>query len=211
MRVFLYKDKETDDRDCVKYIEIGRQFECNHYFTGIHLTGPCFSTDLNYEKPVYENIKTILTESEFEQLKTFDIEIGKLGYGITIGDERYQKGMQLYSDIQPVFNKLKSEENKILFEEVIDEERIWMCEEYSITDEDIDDIFDYYGLEYRDRGIISAVWDSLEDAAYEEAEALGYVNRQNDRWFNYEAFGEDLLDGDSYIKLSSGKIVYLSY
>lgn len=211
MIVFLYKDLNTDDRDCVKYIDLGRKFECGHYFARINLTGPCFSTSIDYEHPVYENIKTILTKKEFMQLIEFDIEIGKLGYSIKVGDERYQKGMKLYEDIQPVFDKLKSMANKFLFEEIINEERIFMAEEYNLDDKDIDEIFDNYSLEYRDRGIISTVWDSIEDAAYEEAESLDYVNKQNERWFDYKKFGQDLLDGEAYIKLTNGRVVYLNY
>jgi len=209
MKTFLYKDN-SDDRDCVKYIELEFNLQCGHYFSGVHLTGPCFSTSLDYEKPVYDNIKTILTKDEFEQLIQYDRDISELKYGITEGDERYLKGKKLQADIQNIVDKLQSEENKELFEEIIEEEKEYMKDEYNLSDDDIELIFGTYYLMYRDRGIVSYVFKGIEDLAYEEAYALGYATEENDRWFDFEKFGKDLLE-EGYLELSDGRIVYLNY
>lgn len=211
--VFLYKEQGTEDRDCVKYIEINRygKLECDHYFPSINLIGACFSMGIELDNIDFDNITSLLTEDEFKQLEQYNKSVNELGYGITKGDERYQKGIELYNSIKPIFDKLASEENQILFEQVQQEEREYLKEEYSLDDADIDQIFNYYGLDYRDRGIVSTVFNDIEEAAEEEAEQLGYVTKENERYFDYEKFGEDLLEGEQYLELSDGKIVYLNY
>lgn len=211
--VFLYKEQGTDDRDCVKYIEINRygKLECDHYFPSINLTGACFSMGIELDNIDFDNIVSLLTEDEFKQLEQYNKSVNELGYGITKGDERYQKGIELYNSIKPILDKLASEENQKLFEQVQQEEREYLKEEYSLDDADIDQIFNYYGLDYRDRGIVSTVFNDIEEAAEEEAEQLGYVTKENERYFDYEKFGEDLLEGEQYLELSDGKIVYLNY
>ncbi|MDD4000112.1 MAG: hypothetical protein PHX62_04370 [Bacilli bacterium] len=211
--VFLYKEQGTDDRDCVKYIDISRigKLECGHYFHSIGITGACFSCSLKLKEIDLSNITTILTQEEFEQLDNYNEAINELGYGIKEDDERYLKGTKLYKNILPIFEKLESRQNTTLFEQIQEEEREFLKEEYSLEDEDIDYIFDNYGLNYRDRGIISVVFNNIEEAAQEEAESLGYVTKENERYFDYEKFGEDLLEGEQYLELSNGSIVYLNY
>jgi len=210
--VFLYKDKNRDDRDCVKYISNNpMRFECGHYFGGINLNGSCFSTDFNYEKTNYDNIITVLTKEEFENLIRFNEEIHNLGYSITKGDDRYNKGLELISEIKPIFDKLNSEENATLFEKIVEEEIEYLMDEYSLSEDDIKEIFNKYGMEYRDRSIISYVFNSIGECAEEEAESLGYVTKNNERWFNYEKFGEDLLEEERYLELSDGRVAVSNY
>lgn len=65
-KVFLYKVKDSDDRDCVAYIDDKpMRFECNHYFGSIVLYGACYC---GHTFESYENINTILTRDEYEQL-----------------------------------------------------------------------------------------------------------------------------------------------
>ena len=208
--VFLYKENnEDEDRDCIKYIEPKpMRFECNHYFGGVNLSGACFSGG---EWANYENIQTVLTQNEYQQLINFNKDIQELGMGITKGDERYQKGVKLCEDIQPIYDKLLSDENQKLFETIQQEEREFLNNEYNLSDEDIDYIFDNYGLDYRDRAVISVVFDDIESAAEEEADQLGYVTKENERYFDYEKFGQDLLEGEQYLELDDGRIVYLNY
>ena len=210
MKTFLYKDN-SEDRDCVKYIELRFELECGHYFTGVRLVGPCFSSSLDYAKPVYDNIKTILTRVEFEQLIEYDKAIGELKYGIVEGDARYLKGRELQAGIQNIVDKLQSNENKELFEKIIEEEKDYMSDEYGLDEDDIDIIFSTYYLMYRDRGIISYVFNSVSDMGYEEAEQLGYLTKDNERWFDYEQFGKDLVEDEQYLELSDGRVVYLNY
>ena len=214
--VFLYKENNTDDRDCVKYVEIDRigKLECGHFFPSINTTGSSFSKGLKIEEIDFNNITTILTEEEFKQLDDYNKNINELGYGIEKGDERYQKGIELYNNIKPVIEKLKSEENQQLFLQVQEEEREFLNERYSLDDEDIDYIFDSYHLPYRDRAVVGHVFNNIEDMAIEEADALGYTTGENEivaRYFDYEKFGRDLLDGDRYLELPNGRCVMLMY
>lgn len=210
VHVFLFKDG-LDDRDCVAYInKKPLRFECNHYFGGIHLEGPCWS-GRSWNKINYDNIQTILTRNEFEQLIEFDNNIHNLGYSIKEGDERYLEGVKLCENIQPIFDKLNSEENEELFNRIIEEEKEYLMDEYSLDEDDVEFIFDNYYLDYRDRGVIACVWDNIEECAQEEAEGLGYVTAANERYFNYEKFGEDLLEEERYLELPDGRIVILNY
>lgn len=119
-RVFLFKDVSDNGRDCCAYIaNEPMRFECGHYFGSVNLEGSCYSG--SDWKP-YCDIKTVLTEAEYRALKKFSKEISKLGYGITVGDERYEKGVRLCKDIQYVYDRLNSEDNEKLFEEIQKEE-----------------------------------------------------------------------------------------
>ena len=65
--LFLFREKDSDDRDCCAYINSKNpRFECNHYFSSIDVCGSCYSGS---EFPVYEEIETILTKDEYENLK----------------------------------------------------------------------------------------------------------------------------------------------
>lgn len=106
--LFLYRIKDSDDRDCCAYIDAaGPKFECNHYFSSIDVCGSCYSGS---EFPVYEEIETILTKDEYEEILTFNIFIKALGYGITKGDSRYRAGIKLIDSIKHIYDKLKSDE-----------------------------------------------------------------------------------------------------
>ena len=211
--VFLYKDN-SEDRDCVKYIDAKpMRFECDHYFGGIIPCGACFSGCPEFENGtiIYDDIVTVLTREEFSQLLQFNKAIHELGYGIKRDDERYQRGVELCNSIQPVYDKLLSNENVELFETIKKEEVEYLKEEYNLTEEDIANIFDNYGQDYRDRSVVGYVFDSVEDAAREEAFELGYVKEDNDRYFDYEKFGEDLMEGEQYLELEGGRVATLSY
>lgn len=208
---FLYKEN-SDDRDCVSYIEVHpMRWECNHYFGSVVLHGACYS---GHSFAPYEDIKTVLTESEYNQLIQFNKEINELGFGIEKGDERYNKGVELCEAIQPVYDKLLSEENQALFEEVIEEEKEYLMDEYSLDEDDIETIFGNYGLDYRDRAVVGYVFKDAYDLGYEEAWSLGYVNNDDSivsRYFDFEAFGEDLKKDENYCELADGRIVSLMY
>ena len=213
MNKFLLKINEND-RDCVKYLDTEETgaFECGHYFAGLRINGACFSGSLKeIEEQSFENITTILTEEELKRLFEFNEKISELGFGIVQDDERYQKGLEYRAEIQDIIDKLNGEDNEKLFKKVQEEEKEVLKKEYDLTDEDIDYIFDNYSLEYRDRGIICCIWRDIDECAYDEAESMGYVNRGNDRYFDYEAFGEDLLNSENYLELEDGRVVMFSY
>ena len=74
--------------------------------------------------------------------------------------------------------------------------------------------FDEYYLDYRDRGIVGCVFDNTSDLGYEEAWQLGYIKNGDtiaERYFDYEKFGEDLLEDENYFELSDGRVVTLNY
>lgn len=209
--VFLYKEN-TDDRDCCAYIETSpMRWECGHYFGSVALHGACYS---GHNFADYEDIKTILTEEEYKQLIKFNTELNALGFGIKEGSEKYNKGVELCKAIQPIYNKLLSEDNQELFEEIQAEETEYLMDEYSLDESDVEKIFSEYGLDYRDRGIVSCVFDDTYDLGREEAYSCGYISNDNsvvERYFNFEKFGEDLLEDENYLQLDDGRVVVLNY
>lgn len=209
--IFLYKNN-TEDRDCCAYIEAKpMRWECGHYFGSVTLHGACYS---GHSFDSYEDIKTVLTEDEYNQLIKFNKDINDLGYGITKGDDRYNKGVELCNAIQPIYDKLLSEENEEFFEEIFEEEKEYLMDEYNLDDDDIEFIFGNYCLDYRDRAVVGYVFNDVYDLGYEEAWSLGYVNNNDsivERYFDFEAFGEDLANDEGYCKLVDGRVVSLCY
>lgn len=211
-RVFLAKEKNSDDRDIVKYIEFNG-FECGHYFGGLHIVGACFS---GFEKEFrdkvendFENIETILTKEEFKHLFELDDELDELGFGIEKDSDRYNKGMKIMAEFEnTIGKKLLSDENKKLFEKVVADEKEYVKNEYDLTDEEVEEIFDNYGLEYQDRAIIGTIFSDKYDMIEEEKFSFGYDKQP---YFDDESFGNDLLESESYLELESGRIVYYCY
>lgn len=109
-------------------------------------------------------------------------------------------------------NKLNSKQNQELFAKIIAEEKEFLQSEYNLCDEDLNYIYSNYGLSYQDRGIISTIFDTIEEAGeeyYDSTEATS-----NDRlkaYIDFEKYGNDLLDSEFYLELPSGRIAYLNY
>ena len=210
-KVFLYRVKDSNDRDCCAYIDNKpMRFECGHYFGSICLHGSCYSGSCRWED--YNNIETILTEEEYNALRKFSADIGSLGYGIKKEDERYRAGVELCNNIQYVYDRLHSDEAIAFYYDIVEQEKQIVMEEYGFDEEYVDEAFANYPLsdDYQDRSIIGAVFDDAEELGYEEAYSLGYVERNSivERYFDFEAFGQDLLDDEQYYELSCGTIVY---
>lgn len=190
--VFLFKENNTDDRDCVRYIELKGLIDNHVCIDGkFNVHGPCYSMSLK-EEVGYENITTILSEDEYKMLCN--------------PDKNY--------DYSKIINKLLSEENEQLFEKVQEEEKEWLMEEYNLDEDDIEAIFDEYYLDYRDRAVVSYVYDNSSDLGYNEAWEMGYIKKDDYisvRYFDYEKFGEDLLEEEQYLELSDGRVVCLCY
>ena len=213
-KYFIAKIKNDDDRDCVKYIEFGG-FECEHYFSLFHIQGACFC---GFEKEFYDmvvnnfdELETILTQDDFIKLFKANEELKGLGCGITRGDDRYNKGMEIINNILYIEDKLKSNENKELFEKVVNDEKIYCMEEYDLTSSEINYIFKEYKKYdeiYQDRGIIGCIFKDRDEMAEEEKFSFGYGNQP---YFDNEAFAEDLLENGYYLELESGRIVSLNY
>lgn len=210
--IFLYREKDSNDRDCCAYIEDNQpRWECDHYFGSVILHGACYC---KHDFAAYEDIETVLTKEEYETLIAYNKTINDLGFGITKGDERYKRGINAYADVKYVFDKLHSDEAKEFFDKIVESEVEWMKDEYNLSDEDVEQIFDEYYLDYRDRGIIACVWDDTSEAGYEEAWSMGYIDNKDaiiNKYFDYEKFGEDLIEDENYLQLEDGRVVRLNY
>ena len=211
-RLFLAKVKNSDDRDIVKYIEF-TGFECNHYFGGLHIEGACFG---GFEKEFrnlvennFEELETILTKDEFIKLFKLNDELKALGYGIEKDSDKYNKGLEIIKEYEnTIEKKLKSNENKELFEKVIADEKEYVKNKYNLSDLEVNDVFKNYHLEYQDRAIIGYIFKDFDDMVYEEKFNFGYDKQP---YFDDESFGYDLLNSENYYKLDGGKIVSYNY
>lgn len=188
---FLFKENGTDDRDCVRYVEL-QDIKDGHLCCDgkFNVHGACYSMSLK-EDVDYDNITTILTKEEYQTLCN-----------------------PINKDLTSIIRKLESEENEELFERVVEEEIEYLKGEYSLSDEDIKYIFNEYYLDYRDRGIVGYVYNDSAELGYEEAYDLGYIKRDDpisERYFDYEKFGEDLLEDERYLELDNGRVVSLNY
>ena len=211
-KIFLAKVKNSDDRDCVKYMDFDG-FECGHYFGGLHIEGACFGGFEKEFRDLVENnfdkLETVLTKDEFMKLFELNDKIKDLGYGIDKDSERYRQGVQIIKEYQnTIEKKLLSEENKQLFEKVKNDEKEYIKDEYSLSDDEINEIFDNYNLDYRDRAIVGTIFNNKDEMIEEAKWSFGYENQP---YFDDEAFGDDLLNSESYLELDSGKIVEYAY
>lgn len=205
--LFLYRLKNSEDRDACAYIdEIPSTFDCEHYFGGVYLQGACYSGG---DFAFYEDIETVLTKQEYEKLLKFHADIKELGYGIERGDERYNKGLDLIDDIQPIYDKLQSEEAEKFEEKIMDNEKEIMMDEWNLSEDDVEEILIDYSLDYKDRSIIGYVYDDVAELAENEIEQCFDVPDYLTNYIDYSKFGEDLLqDYDIYKELEDGRIVY---
>lgn len=184
-KVFFFKENDTDDRDCVKYLHFGNSTPS--------VCGACF-WGMWGEYPAYENVTTILTQDEYNALC-------------------HDKAADNDKPLSPIFDKLRSEENDKLFEQVQQEEIEYLMGEYNLDEQEVLDIFNDYGEPYRDRAIVGYVYNDYYDLGYEMAWSCGYIenNDVTSRYFNFEEFGSDLADDYNYYELSDGRIVSLNY
>ena len=211
--LFLYRIKDSDNRDCCAYIDADRlKFECNHYFGSITLCGSCYS---GREFPAYDEIETILTKDEYEEILIFNMFIKSLGYGITKGDSKYKAGIKLIDSIKHIYDKLKSDDAFDFFEEIQKSEMEYLKKEFNLSNRNIEEILDEYTEDFRDRSIVSCIYDNSEEAGHEEAWQLGYIKDDDSissKYFDYKKFGEDLVEDDDYfIELCDGRVVRLNY
>lgn len=217
--IFVYKNNE-DDRDCVKYADLDRlnKLECGHYYPRFDFCGACFSGDLDNiltdeEKfnNMYENMATILTKEDFRKLAEYNKNIDNLGYGLDKYPEKQNQASQYYKEIEHIIEKLKSEENVKLFEQVQEEEIEYLENKYYLSREDIEQIFDNYCYDYRDRAIIGTIHNDTEDLGadyvenYLDLDNLPNIVASN---LDYEGIGVDLLEmGENYLQLEDERII----
>lgn len=163
--LFVYATKNREDRDSVCYIEDND----NHTDIRGHLIvyGPCFCG----RDDKYEDIKTILTEEEYNSL---------------MKGENYDK----------IVEKLKSKEAEDFKEKIMLEEIDFMKDKYDLSDDEVNEIMENYAIEgYFDKGIISYVWDDNYDLVNNLVTEFTY-NGQMEPWlWNF------ILDNIDYSKI----------
>lgn len=210
-KLFLYRDKEANDRDCCAYIEdknFENRFECGHYFASIGICGGCyFGADVKD----YDEVDTVLTESEYNELIQCDKDFHELGYGIEQGSERYNEGMAICERLEPILEKLRSDEAKAFFADIIESEKEYVMDEYSLTEEDVESVFNEFYGEFQDRSIVLAVYDDFEELGQYYADEVECISDRLSNYFDYEAYGRDIFNSDErFIELSDGRIVEYS-
>lgn len=191
------------------YLEL-KGFECNHYFSGFHIYTPSccgFEEDIRKAfKEDYQNMETKATQEEIEQLFALNDKLKDLGYGIERDSEKYNEGMALLKSMQYLLDKINAK-NEPFFDDIIipSEKEKAMCK-YGLSEKEIEEIWEAYPLshKYSDSGIICTVYSDTDEMVEEEKFSFGYSDFP---YFDDEAFKRDLLDGDTYYQLSTGKVV----
>ena len=145
----------------------------------------------------YSDLTTLLTEEEFKAICCDD----NINYHAVICNAE-SKGI----NIPAILNKVESEENEKLFEQVIQEEKDYLINKEGMREDDVNYLFDCLG----DRKDSSALY-----GLFKNEKELGeyYVDDNYDvdsfleNYIDYEAIGRNLLEDDSrYLKLPSGLI-----
>jgi hypothetical protein len=177
------------------------------------LRGPTYLSCFERSGVQYEEITTILTKDEFEQLKKFCKEIDKIGC-VSIRSESYKRAVKLCEEIHPVYDKLNSEENEKLFAQIAAEEATWLMKEYNLSKSDLEKIFEEYPEIYRDREVVSNVYDSVEECAKDRVHYFEYPEDDFED-FDYKSIGEYFLKKKCFvsdyasvalIKLADGRV-----
>lgn len=191
--IFLYRTKEANDRDCCAYISIDDLKVvriCSDRKFNVH--GACYSSSLggDYSNYSYEEIDTILTEEQYNRLVN----------------------PMENDDLTDIIETLTSEQADEFFAKIVESEREYIGEEYGLSQEEIDDIFNEYYLDYRDRAIIGYVWRDYEELAQEYLEGCYTIPDFLEGYIDYKSFGEDMVrNGERYYELDDGRIVEMNY
>jgi hypothetical protein len=204
MTIFMFREIDKDNRDCCNYLDA----EYREGVLRLTTCGVCFYGSLIRGLPNYDTIETVLTEEEYNAIKDY-IRISR---GI-LSDVKH-----LVKHIKPIveqaIKKLQSDEGKEFFEKIVTDEMEYLKEQWNLSDKDIEDIFDAYPYEYKDRAVVGAVYEDYYELGETETWGLGYITQSASeiisRYFDYEKFGEDLVkENDGYVELDDGRIVYL--
>ncbi len=190
--VFLAKIENLDKRNVIFYLDFKNKDILCENVLGVS------NTLRDYVNNKYEDIKSVLTQEEFEIFyKIYNVKDKKKG---------------IYNDIEKIItDKLLSEENKKLYEEIQEEEKVYIKKKYNLTDSDTEEIWKNYKLKCKDRNMVSCVYNNLYDMVEHTRELYGYDNVPME-FFNYKNFGNELLlktigNYNLWYKLPSGRIV----
>lgn len=210
-KIFFFRDKnDIEDRDACKYVEYEtpeQRFHCGHYFGKIGVHGPNF---WGGELPKYKDIETFLAEEEYNRIISVNNALNELGNGITYGDDRYKSGIALHKSLEPIFDKLRSEEAAAFKDKIMESEHGIMKRSYDLSDEDVEDILDRCYDVYEDKGIVCYVYEDYEELGRHCAEEVYSVPEDLRSYIDYERYGQDIAEEERFVELSDGRIVELS-
>lgn len=184
--IFLYREKDTADRDCCKYIEPTYHLDCVNQ---VILHGACFCGRLGHT-PDYSEVETVLSENDFNLI---------MGKNIPA------------DDFNRIVDILQSEAGEAFFNKIVEDEKEYLKDAHDFDDDDIEQIFNEYSLDYRDRGIVGCVFDDCEDAGREYIESCCSIDSFLENYIDYARFGSDLCADENHLELSDGRVVTLNY
>lgn len=204
MKTFMFREVDKDHRDCCSYLDAEYREGVLH----LNTCGACFFGSSIRGLPNYDTIETVLTEEEYNAVSDY-IRVSK---GILSNFEHLVKNLK--PTVEQAIKKLQSDEGEEFFEKIVADEMEYLKEQYDLSDKDIEDIFDAYPYEYKDRAVVGTVYEDYYELGETVAWDLGYVSQGTgeilSRYFNYEKFGEDLVEENGeYVELDDGRIVYL--
>lgn len=207
--LFLGRLNNDDDHNCVYTEHVA--FECGHYFCSIRNNGAAWSGGHPIKDIPYDDITTGFTAEQWARAQEIDRSLNNLGYGISVGDDRYKVGEALMNEWNNMIDSIQGCDIEF---EIMQDERDRIGGKYNLDDDDIDEIFKY--TEYHDLGAISAIYDSVEDFGEEEAFEFGVFSGHEGQFkdtlescFDYEKFGRMCLNGDYAVELNDGRVVTL--
>ena len=206
-KLFLGRLNNDDERNCIYTEHV--VFECHHYWSGIRNYDAEWSCCHDIKNIAYDDITTGFTAEQWARAQEIDRTLDNLGYGITVGDDRYKVGEALANEWNNMIDSIQGCDVEV---EIMQDERDRIADRYNLDDDDIDDIFN--NTDYYDLGAISAIYDNVEDFGEEEAFELGVFSGHKGQFkdilescFDYEKFGRMCLDGDCVVELSDGRVV----
>lgn len=80
-------------------------------------------------------------------------------------------------------------------------------EMYGISDDGCRELIDEYADVVTD---INAAYKSIGDCAMCEAFSLGLATKENEDYFDFEKFEDEIKEGEHYIELDTGEVVYVT-
>ena len=149
--------------------------------------------DNNIKDVPYEDVLTVLSPDKFE-----DIKNGKI-------------------DKTELLNILSSEENLILLNKVIDQEKEMLTKCWNgvqLTRQDVDYLFGKYNGSIKDCSIVDIIYKNYKDVAEHYIEDAGFDETEIlFNHVNYTSLGEDIVNKnkDYLIVLPSGAIIEVIY
>lgn len=183
--MFAFRIK-NEYRDACVYIRV-RKFRNEKEYC---FEGNCFSglrKNLNYE-----DVETMLTEEDFDVILKNDCSANG------------------YRKAENIIRKLESDKAIDFSNKIMREEKEILCEDYDISDYEIEDLFYERDDLYHDRSFIVTVYEDSEELAEETLESFidGKILEHLWNYIDLDSYGTDIYYYDNmYYKLNDGRIV----